>query len=544
MLITFTEAELKKQAAIRDKYAPERKELAEKYTALLQDKSGKAKAERLKINQQQQIVIDNMVKELEDYQHQLEEERFEVIKKGGASTVIRHAAAQAPELLEWMRSSMPDASYYKDLEDHFLKSIGISRVKGNTIYFRSSYAKAYLKQELRLHISFLKDDPESLQQIQKAIQEAVQNAPFVDQVEDTEETIEPAIIKRAVRRPLIDLKNFSLTNDKAGRFIINEPELLQQEADGQIRMIFPPINQGGEKEPAVPLFMSLTYTGDKNELKGKTAPDLYDIALGDAIYSLCVQWQTENPGTLPILSAAEIYRTLAGKSTKDGKAKPSNKQLKKVVTRINKLRHLDIMLDFKAEQDLKRIQWDDDRIIEGGYVKDYYLNCTELGFITIKGQRIPAGYQINCLPIFNKYQAAKGSLLYIPYDLIDVSAKVSDGENVTEFKHYLLSCIKQMIYAKEHPNAKFKRSHIITISGIYENTGVLTPEERAAKSNFTSEQAKNTYIRKTRKADRDKIEGMLDVWKDKNWIKGYIILNSKNQPIKEKQQAKGYEIIL
>lgn len=544
MLVNFTAEEEKKLAAIRDKYTPERKKLAEAYKNLLEDNSGEAKAERLKINRQQQAITETMVEEMQDYIYKLEGKRFEEIKKGGASTVIKHAAAQAPELLEHMRrNTVVEARYYEGLEEHFLHSIGINEIRNDTVYFRSSYATAYLKQELRLHISFLKDDPESLQQIQKSIQEAVQNAPFVDQVEDTEETIEPAIIKRAVRRPLIDLKNFSLTNDKAGRFIINEPELLQQEADGQIRMIFPPINQGGEKEPAVPLFMSLTYTGDKNELKGKTSPDLYDIALGDAIYSLCVQWQTENPGTLPILSPAEIYRTLAGKSTRDGKAKPSNKQLKKIVTRINKLRHLDIMLDFKAEKDLERIQWDDDRIIDGGYIKDYYLNCTELGFITIKGQRIPAGYRINFLPVFNKYQAEKGSLLYIPYDLIDVSAKVSDGENVTEFKHYLLSCIKQMIYAKENPNAKFKRSHKITISGIYENTGVLTPEERAAKSNFTSEQAKNTYIRKTRKADRDKIEGMLDVWKDKNWIKGYVVLNSKNQPIKEKQQAKGYEIL-
>lgn len=539
MLITFTEAELKKQAAIRDKYAPERKELAEKYTALLQDKSGKAKAERLKINQQQQIVIDNMVKELEDYQHQLEEERFKVIKKGGASTVIRHAAAQAPELLEWMRSSMPDASYYKGLEAHFLHCIGINEVRNDIIYFRSSYAIAYLKQELRLHISFLKDDPDSLQQVHKAIQEAVQNAPFIDQVEDAEETIEPAALNRLMRNPLGDITTFGLMNDKINAQLV-QSDIFKQEPNGQLTLKFA-VNQAPQKQEQVPVYMALTYEGTEGKLTKRLTS--FDSAVYNAVSTRFYYWKQENGNAPLYITPQEIWRTMNGKKAGDGNAKPRDTQIKKICDSLDKMRFTHFYMDISKEIEAFNLYIDDERVT-AGKIDTYVLNSSKVEFMTEKG-RIVEGYRIGEEPILYTYNRVKDHLLYVPYEMLDTSSQISNSEYVPEFRNYLLQQIQLMKNAADNPKGKyFHRNSIILLETIYRDTGILPPEERIEGKDYKTEASRQKEVRRFRKADRQKIEGLLDAWKAKNWIKGYIVLNSKNQPIKEKQQAKGYNIQL
>ena len=132
----------------------------------------------------------------------------------------------------------------------------------------------------------------------------------------------------------------------------------------------------------------------------------------------------------------------------------------------------------------------------------------------------------------------------MPYEMLDTSSQLSNSEYVPEFRNYLLQQIQLMKNAAENPKGKyFHRNNIILLDTIYRDTGILPPEERITED-FKNEASKRAVIRRNRKADREKREGLLEAWKEKNWIKGYIIINSKNQPIKEKQQAKGYEILL
>ena len=538
MLITFTPEEEKKLAEIRAKYEPERKELAEKYKELLEDKSGEAKAERLKINLRQQTVIDSMIQEVEAYMHELEAIRFEDIKKGGAAVVIKHATAQAPELLEFMRRQMPEARYYKDLEDHFLKSIGISRVKGNTIYFRSSYAKAYIKQELHLHLSFLQDDAEALQKVQRAIQEAVKKAPFVDQVEDTEETIEPILVSRLIRNPLGDITTFGLMNDKINAQLV-QSDLFKQEANGQLTLKFA-VNQAPQKQKQVPVYVALTYEGTEGKLTKRLTS--FDSAVYNAVSTRFYYWRQENGNAPLYITPQEIWRTMNGKKAGDGNAKPRDTQIKKICDSLDKMRFTHFYMDITEEIKAFDLFIDDERVISGK-IDTYVLNSSMVEFMTEKG-RVVKGYRIGEEPILYTYNRIKDHLLYVPYEMLDTSSQLSNSEYVPEFRNYLLQQIQLMKNAAENPKGKyFHRNNIILLDTIYRDTGILPPEERITED-FKNEASKRAVIRRNRKADREKIEGLLEAWKEKNWIKGYIIINSKNQPIKEKQQAKGYEILL
>ena len=540
MLITFTPEEEKKLAEIRAKYDPERKELAEKYKELLEDKSGEAKAERLKINLQQQTVIDSMIQEVEAYMHELEAIRFEKIKKGGAAAVIKHATAQAPELLEFMRrNTVVEARYYEGLEEHFLHSIGINEIRNDTVYFRSSYAKAYIKQELRLHISFLKDDPENLQQIQKAIQEAVQNAPFVDQEEDTEETIEPVMFNRLMRNPLGDITTFGLMNDKINAQLV-QSDIFKQEPNGQLTLKFA-VNQAPQKQKQVPVYMALTYEGTEGKLTKRLTS--FDSAVYNAVSTRFYYWKQENGNAPLYITPQEIWRTMNGKKAGDGNAKPRDTQIKKICDSLDKMRFTHFYMDISKEIEAFNLYIDDERVT-AGKIDTYVLNSNKVEFMTEKG-RIVEGYRIGEEPILYTYNRVKDHLLYVPYEMLDTSSQISNSEYVPEFRNYLLQQIQLMKNAADNPKGKyFHRNSIILLETIYRDTGILPPEERVEGKDYKTEASRQKEVRRIRKTDCQKIKDLLDVWKDKNWIKGYIVLNSKNQPIKEKQQAKGYDIQL
>ena len=129
--------------------------------------------------------------------------------------------------------------------------------------------------------------------------------------------------------------------------------------------------------------------------------------------------------------------------------------------------------------------------------------------------------------------------------MLDTSQYTSDSENVAEFKNYLLQQIQLMKNTAEEgkDSKRFKRSNTVLIDTIYKDTGVLPPEERIG-STYTNEAVRQKEIRRLRKADRDKIEKLLEAWKAKDWIKGYSAINQKGEPLKEKQQAKGYIITI
>ena len=185
---------------------------------------------------------------------------------------------------------------------------------------------------------------------------------------------------------------------------------------------------------------------------------------------------------------------------------------------------------------------DDERIISG-YIDSYLLNSSVIEFVTDKGNTV-SGYRIGEEPILYTYNDVKNHLLYVPYEMLDTSTNTSDSENVTEFRNYLLQQIQLMKNAAEagKKGRYFKRNNIILLETIYKDTGIQPPEERIEGKEYKTDTIRRREVRRFRQADRQKIEGILDAWKDKGWIKDYTVLNQKNEPIRERQQAKGYHI--
>ena len=226
-----------------------------------------------------------------------------------------------------------------------------------------------------------------------------------------------------------------------------------------------------------------------------------------------------------------------GKRSGDGKAKPSAAQVKRICASLDKMRFTRFYMDISEEIKAYNLSIDDERII-GGRIDGYLLNSTKVEFTTDKGNTV-AGYRIGEEPLLYTYNAAKKHILYVPYEMLDTSLKLQDSENVTEFRNYLLQQIQLMKNATEggKKGKYFKRSNTILIDTIYKDTGIQPPEVRIEEREYSTDKTKQANLRKLRKADRDKIEGILEAWKIKEWIKDY-------KPVKKSQAVSGYEIIL
>jgi hypothetical protein len=325
-------------------------------------------------------------------------------------------------------------------------------------------------------------------------------------------------------------------NDKTAAQIIQDGEVFQQKADGQLVLRWA-VDQAPHKRDAVPVYMALTSIADNFKVAKRLTA--YDKQVYEAVATRFYYWQQENPQKPLYITPQEIWRTMNGKKSGGSKiSNPSAAQVKRICESIDKMRHIDFYMDISEEIKAHYITLEDERLT-GGYIKDYLLNCSEAGFYTEKGNTVQ-GYKVREEPILFTYNKAKQHILLVDYEMLDTSGYVSDSENVAEFKGYLLQQIQLMKNAAEG-GKRFKRSNIILLDTIYKSTGIQPPEERI-EGDYANEATRQQIIRRNRKADRQKIEGLLDAWKAKGWIKGYTILNSKNEPLKEKQQAKGYSI--
>lgn len=534
MLIHFTAEQMQHLREIQEKYAPQREQLARDIEAT----SNAEERKRLIIKQQ--ALHDVIQAEIDEYSDKCQRELFQPIKEKGADAIIDNAKEQAPTILELIHSDIKK-EYAITLDGiEAAKRLGIGTNKNGVFYVNANYAADWLKEELQLHLEALQGNKEALQLLLEAIIEAVEESPYTDTTEIKDTGAKPLEVKRFRRSPLADIKTYGLMNDKVNAQLIQDSgSIFTQNTDGQMTLTWS-VNQAPQKREQVPVYVALTYEGTEGRLTKKLTA--FDNAVYNAVATRFYYWQQDNQQKPLYITPQEIWRTMNGKRSGDGKAKPSAAQVKRICTSLDKMRFTRFYMDISEEIKAYELHIEDERII-GGRIDGYLLNSTKVEFTTDKGNTV-AGYRIGEEPLLYTYNAAKKHILYVPYEMLDTSTNTSDGENVTEFRNYLLQQIQLMKNAAEdgRKGKYFKRNSIILIETIYHDTGIQTPEERAAATAFTTENARNSYIRKTRKADRGKIEGILEAWKAKGWIKGYTVLNANNKPIKERQQAKGYEI--
>ena len=533
MLLELTKEELQRIQEIQASYQPEREALRKQ---LIEASNNKNKEERKKLLMQQVALIDRMEDELQAFTDKCQRERFAQIAKGGASCIIENAKQQAPEILAYIhKNTMRD---FSKLDSEALTGVKIGTYKKDgSFLLNANYAAAELKSELRLHIEALLDTPQ-LQELLSVIIEAVEESTYTDNEEIINEEKAPLEVMRFRRRPLTDVTLFGLMNDKTNAQLLQDGDIFQQEANGQITLRWA-VNQAPKtQEAAVPVYMALTYEGTDYKVTKKLTS--YDKQVYEAVATRFFYWNTENPQKPLYITPQEIWRTMNGKASKDGKAKPSAAQVKKICASLDKMRFTRFNMNISNEIAAFNLSINDERI-NGGNIETYVLNSSKVEFTTDKGN-VVQGYRIGEEPILYTYNRAKKRVLYVPYEMLDTSQYTSDSENVAEFKGYLLQQIQLMKNAIEDgKGSRFKRNNIILIESIYKSAGILPPEERVT-GEYANEATRRQLIRRMRKTDREKIEGLLDAWKAKGWIKGYTVLNDKNEPIKEKQQAKGYKI--
>lgn len=534
MLIKFTAEEQQRIREIQESYQPKIEELRSKINALHDELShktsgkeaSKKRKERSALLIQLQTIISSREEEVDAYNEKCQRERFATIQASGADAIIAHAKEQAPAILEYIHRDV--GNEYSSLTPAELKKLRIGTAKQGVIYLNADTAASWLKEELRLHREALIDDKEHLQELLEAIIEAVENSPYTDSEEITDRTEKPVDVMRFRRSPLADITTYGLMNDKTNAQLIQDGGIFQKNADGQLQLLWS-VNQAPKKKEQVPVYIALTYDGKglSEQLKG------YDGAVYNAISDLYYYWKRDNPQKPLYITPQEIWRRMNGKQNRDGSAKPSEAQVKRICRSIDKMRHIDFYIDISEEIKAHYITLEDERLV-GGYIKDYLLNCSEAGFYTEQGRKVK-GYRINYEPVLYTYNAAKDHVLYLPFDLLDTSSALSDSENVTEFKQYLL---QQILLMKNGVRSNRK----ILLSTIYTATGIHPPEERLEGREFNSEATRQQVIRRTRKADREKIEKLLDAWTAKEWIKGYRALNTNNKPVGKRQAVAAYEI--
>lgn len=532
MLIDLTAAEKKKTQEIIDSFQPERERIADAIEAA-RTAGDQEEVTRLLI--QQQAVIESLETALNAIFDKMQRKRFKPIKEAGTAAIIAHAKEQAPFLLEYIHTTTNNE--YAGTTAELLKSMGIGTIKDGLLYLNANYALQALRDELKPHVEALSNDQQALTELLEVLVEAVEYSDYTDNTELTDGQQKPLEVMRFRRKPLNDIAKYGIMNDKTVTHIIQDDGLFQQTANGQY-MLRLAVNQAPQNKKAVPVYVALTYEG--NDFKVDKRLTAFDKQVYDAVATRFYYWQQENPQKPLYITPQEIWRTMNGKKSGGSKlSNPSKAQVKKICESLDKMRHIDFYMDISEEIKAHYITLEDERLV-GGYIKDYLLNCCEVEFCTEKGNAVQ-GYKLKEEPILFTYNMAKKHVLFVDYEMLDTSRYVSDSENVAEFKGYLLAQIQLMKNAAKG-GKRFKRSNIILLDTIYKSTGIQPPEERIAGKEYKTEGSRQKEVRRFRQVDRQKIEGLLDAWKAKGWINGYTILNSKNEPLGEKQQAKGYSI--
>lgn len=327
------------------------------------------------------------------------------------------------------------------------------------------------------------------------------------------------IMKRA---PLPDIHTYGIMNDNANKQLIST-NTFKQELNGQLQLMWWEVEQAGKKSSiSVKTYISLLYEGTETRLNKKMTA--FDNAVYNAISTRFYYWKLEHPGEALFISPQEVWRTMNGK---DDTARPSEKQVEKVIESIDKMRFTRCQMDINEELKSHYITINDDRVIDG-FIDTYLLETSRGKFKTEKG-RIVDGYVINIEPILYSYNKAKNHILYVDYDLLNTSDKKNTGEYTIEFTNYLLQRMQSII------NGKLDSERIL-FDDLYEKTGIDPPKRRLNRANYSSDDSFASKIRGIAKQDRETVEAIFN-----SWIrKGKLIKAFK--PVKKSNSVVGYDL--
>lgn len=311
------------------------------------------------------------------------------------------------------------------------------------------------------------------------------------------------------RERLTPVRMLSLMNDKTQHVLVETDGILNTEVNGQLSVMFATnLAKASNKNMQVPVYISLLYEGNNN-LKTSKRVTMYQNALFSAI---CTFHNYQKETGAVYFTDQEIWRIMNGKQPNDSKARAKPNQLTRVNQNLEQLGVTRLTMDITEEIKNGFISLNDERLT-GGTITDYFINITKVTFETENHKKV-TGYRLNTEPLLYTYQLAKDHILNAPLELLDVSDKISNSEYVTEFKLYLL---QQIILLKNG----YRDNNAFRLDTIYEKTGIPTPLEEIENKTFKNANTRKKELSERRKKDRKKIEGILESWKEKSFIKDF-----------------------
>ena len=475
---------------------------------------------------------------ISSHNERLLNKRFDEVKKGGAAAIIKHAKELAEESI---------GALYVDTKmnienmqpEEIQKMTGIT-IKNGELFLTADHAVEFLNHVLYRHIKALADDKTNLRELFAVIIEEVKNSPCTyGEIEiDSEEAAGAAGLTIFKREAPKDVNKYGFMNDLLNSSIIaneTEKELYQ---DGRIKYLYK-VDQTNRKHPkacnkSVNTYFALTYFED-NVLAIPNRINAFDLGVLEAISNLFYFWREDHPGEPLPFSCQEVWRRKNGIQNRDSDTKAGPKQTLEIRESIEKLRRIDYEIDITEEIEAKYIVIDpaNGEKLAKGRVSDFLLKCRPFEFHTDRGRAIE-GYLLDEMPILFRYNELKDHIVFIPFEALDTKGKVRDGENVTEFKFYLL----KRIYLFK--NGKLNTPKVL-LDTIYKDTRIKSPEERIEGRAYTSEEAKKQVIRRIRKADIKKITGILDGLKENGTLQSYTLIDAKGKPAKGNQRIVAFE---
>lgn len=322
---------------------------------------------------------------------------------------------------------------------------------------------------------------------------------YIEHVVKEHALIEHKTPKREKQPPI---KNALLFNDKLNHELIkgDAGENAQRAADDTGEYFRVSVNQGKAASKRRTVTEALIIAPKIDGARVTCSYTAFDNAVLSAVAAV-FHTRDDTDGGPVYLSSAEIWRLMNGGLPETKKPTPA--ALDRVRDSINKMRASFIVID--AEEEARRFKIDGEALAELNRDR-YILQAEKVEGRTEKGRFFDL-WKIYAPPPLYEYNRIKGHLLRVPLALLDTSEGLSAGENVIEFKNYLL------LRVVNYKNRTLDSNRIL-FDSLYSSTGIKPPD------------ARGVAVRKTAAADREKLAAILTVWQKRGFINSFAPLYS------------------
>jgi len=395
--------------------------------------------------------------------------------------------------------------YFK--QERFLKQLKEQDKTPKVVFEQSSFLKHLKTSVLNLHIEALKETL-GAEDLEKEIDKVLNESIFIISDEDIKEP--PFIVENGgVNRKFVDTSKYTAMNSLvSSQMVSKSPKTSKKEIPGQYTMQWDII----EKE--VVYVATIDLVNDRN-IYINAKVDAYDMAIINAVGSLYIAHQAQEPGEPCYLTPMDIWRFMNGKEANDKSFRMSPNQEKQLLLHIDKLRFTKFEIDLRSQMEKWGISFDNRYTQKTGKADDAILNLSGVQIYTTRNKNQSTyGFRVNTEPILFTYSRYRKQIITVDKSLLNVTNKKNLGENTIVIKNYLLKRIENYKHG-------YLSSNIIKLETIYRETGIVDPEQRVKEEAHTSKSAYLTAIRKERAKDCKEIEHILSTWEAAKYIKSY-----------------------